>query len=323
MSLPFQVFVLCFTISARLAAEVQVVERIVAKVNGDIVIKSELEAQPPDALREQIDALLLIQKGRELAVNVDSDVTRELADIQATKAKIADPDKFRAWLQEQSGMPFEDFREQLRNRQIQQRVMGIEVANRITIPKPELQQYYDEHKEDFFRQDEVFLREIVSASSTEARDILTRLRSGEAFAGKKSGAIGLFRKEDVIPELREAWGQLRKGYVTEIIKVDSGFAIFKVDDRHESGQARLEDVENEITERLFASHMEPRLREYLTRLRQEAFLEIRDGYTDSGAALGKDTAWKEPLRLEPETISKEFAAHARKRLLGVIPLRIH
>jgi len=324
MGLPFRVFVICLTISASLpGAEVQVVERIVAKVNGDIVVKSELEAQTPDALGEQIDALLLIQKGKELAVNVDSDVTRELADIQATKAKIADSDKFRAWLREQSGMSYEDFREQLKNRQLQQRVMGLEVASRITIPKPELQQYYEEHREDFIRQDEVFLREMLSSSSTEARDILARLRSGERFSATNSGAIGWFRKEDVIPELREAWGQLRKGYVTEIIKVENGFAIFKVEDRHEAGQAQFEDVENEITEKLFASRVQPKLREYLTRLRQEAFLEIRDGYIDGGAAPGKDTSWTEPLRLEPETTSKEFVARRRKRLFGVIPLGIH
>src|SRR6266404_4321896 len=88
------------------AAEVQVIEQIVAKVNGDIITRGELEhgrqllemqlkaeKTPPDkiqemlkekeaeALREQIDSLLLVQKGKELNINVDPEVTRELADI--------------------------------------------------------------------------------------------------------------------------------------------------------------------------------------------------------------------------------------------------
>ena len=58
----------------------------------------------------------------------------------------------------------------------------------------------------------------------------------------------------------------------------------------------------------------PKVREYLTRLRQDAFLEIRAGYVDSGAAPGKDTAWKDPAQLKPETTTKEeVAARKRKR----------
>jgi hypothetical protein len=66
--------------------------------------------------------------------------------------------------------------------------------------------------------------------------------------------------------------------------------------------------------------MQPKVREYLTKLREVAFLEIRGGYVDSGAAPGKDTAWKDPAQLKPETTTKEeVAARKRKRLLGVIP----
>jgi len=65
--------------------------------------------------------------------------------------------------------------------------------------------------------------------------------------------------------------------------------------------------------------MQPAVREYLTKLRQEAFLEIRDGYTDSSAAPGKDTKWTDPAQLRPETVSKEELANQkrRKRLLGI------
>jgi hypothetical protein len=66
--------------------------------------------------------------------------------------------------------------------------------------------------------------------------------------------------------------------------------------------------------------MQPKVREYLTKLREVAFLEIRAGYVDSGAAPGKDTSWKDPAQLKPETTTKEeVAARRRKKLLGIIP----
>ena len=96
--------------------------------------------------------------------------------------------------------------------------------------------------------------------------------------------------------------------------------IFKLEERHEAGLAPFEEVENEITEKLYIPRMQPKVRDFLTKLREQAFLEIRAGYVDSGAAPGKDTAWKDPAQLKPETTTKEeVAARKRKRLLGIIP----
>ena len=50
--------------------------------------------------------------------------------------------------------------------------------------------------------------------------------------------------------------------------------------------------------------MQPKIREYLTELRKSAFLEIKPGFVDSGAAPGMDTKWKDPAQLKPETVTK-------------------
>jgi hypothetical protein len=69
--------------------------------------------------------------------------------------------------------------------------------------------------------------------------------------------------------------------------------------------------------------MEPKVREYLTRLRAEAFLQIREGYIDSGAAPGKDTRWQDVAQLKPETTTKEEVASRiknPKKLFGLVPI---
>src|SRR5262245_46331247 len=105
------------------AADVRVMEEIVAKVNGDIITKTEIERDKRgieaaakqqglkgnqfdeavrqaqgNVLRERIDQLLLIQKGKEMNINVDSDVNKEMAEIQrrvaAQDPSLGDPDKF-------------------------------------------------------------------------------------------------------------------------------------------------------------------------------------------------------------------------------------
>jgi hypothetical protein len=84
-----------------------------------------------------------------------------------------------------------------------------------------------------------------------------------------------------------------------------GFVILRVDERYEAGQATFEEVRGEIQERMARPKMEPKIREYLTVLRQEAFLEVKEGYTDSGQAPGKDTRWHDVAQLKPQTITKE------------------
>src|SRR5215471_13837401 len=146
---------------------VKVIEEIAAKVNGDIITRGELEKKRADAegearrqglsgarlqdavkeyssnaLRDEIDQLLLVQKAKDLNINVDADVTRRLAEIQVQNKK-PDPDQFQAFIREQTGMTFEDFKDRMRRDLLTQRVIGEEVMRGIVIPQPELQKYYE------------------------------------------------------------------------------------------------------------------------------------------------------------------------------------
>ena len=70
--------------------------------------------------------MLLVQKGKDLNISVDSEVTRRLAEIQVQQ-KISDPDKFQAFIRDNTGMTYEDFKAQMKNQMLTQRVIGQEV----------------------------------------------------------------------------------------------------------------------------------------------------------------------------------------------------
>jgi parvulin-like peptidyl-prolyl isomerase len=342
-------------------ADVKVVEEIAAKVNGDIITRSELEQSRRDleaglrqegltgaklqeelrnyaanALRDQIDQLLLVQKGKDLAISVDGEVTRELADIQV-RSKITDPDKFHEYLREQTGMTFEDYRDRLKRQYLSRRVIGQEVGYRMNIPEAELQKYYDEHKTEFVRKEQVFLSQIlistegktpeqVEAAEKKAKDIVARARKGEKWSelvrensddpetARSGGALPPYTRGLMAKEMEDVVFRQNKGYITDPFKVSQGFVILRVEERYEAGQPSFEEVKAEIQDRMTQPRMEPKIREYLTRLRQNAFLEIKEGYVDSGAAPGKDTRWHDVATLRPQTTTKEeVAARSKKR----------
>jgi peptidyl-prolyl cis-trans isomerase SurA len=115
---------------------------------------------------------------------------------------------------------------------------------------------------------------------------------------------------------------LPRGAVTQPIKMQTGFEIFKVDDHTKAGLEPLSDAKPEIENQLYGPKMQPKVREYLTKLRQQAFLQIKPGFVDTGAARGQNTAWQDPAQLKPETVTKaEVEQKTRhKRLLWTIPI---
>lgn len=350
------------------SADLGVVEEIVAKCNGDIITRGDLDhsrkqliealrreglsgpsfeqalqEQEKNLLRDRLDQLLLVQKGKDLNINVDSEVAKRLASIQKDSG-IADPEKFHDWVKEQAGMPFEDFKSDMVNDALRQRVIRQEVGEKVQIKHEEVEKYYNEHKSEFVREERVFLREIflstenkdaaaAAAVEKKAKDLVARARKGERFpemardnsdavTAKSMGELPAYKKGEIAQNIEDlVWNQPR-GYVTDPIKTTNGFLILRVDDHQKAGQAEMNEVENEITEKLYAPRMQPKIREYLTELRKSAFLEIKPDYVDSGAAAGKDTTWIDPAQLKPETVSKKQVANQakHKKLLWAVPI---
>jgi peptidyl-prolyl cis-trans isomerase SurA len=345
-----------------------VVEEIVAKVNGDIITRGELEQQravlrakleqqgligdqlnqevnkeAADGLKERIDSLLLVQKGKELSINVDSEVNRYIADIQS-ESKIADPEKFHEWVHQQTGQSFEDVKQQYHDRILTQRVIGEEVYRNVVIPRAELEDYYNKHKAEFVRQEIVNLRDIlvstgdnspakVAAADKKAKDLVDRARKGvEKFSdlarqnsdgptAAQDGELGSFKRGELAPAIENVVFKENKGYVTDPIRTPGGFEIIRVEEHYKAGQETFDEAQQQIQSKLAEQRVAPKVREYLTQLRQNAFLEIKPGYMDSGAAPGKDTTWRDALQLKPETTTKAAVQNQRhfKKFMHVVP----
>jgi parvulin-like peptidyl-prolyl isomerase len=349
-------------------ADVVTIEQIVCKVNGDIVTNIELEhdradlekqlkangftgqrleealkAELPNLLRNKVDHLLLVQKGKELELKVDPDVNKYLADLQR-QTNTADPEKFQALVRQETGKSYEDFKADLKERMYVDGVMREEVMRKIQFKTEEVRAYYDEHKDEFQREERVFLREIavstkdnspaaVAAAEKKAKDLVERARKGERFAelaqansdsptAKDGGALDPYKKGDLAANIEALVWDKERGTVTDPVKIPSGLLILRVDEHYKAGLASFEEVEGEIQNRIMGSRQQAALRAYLTKLREVSFLEIKPGYDDTGAAPSKNTAWSDPAQLKPETVTKEEVLQnpARKRVLGMIPI---
>jgi peptidyl-prolyl cis-trans isomerase SurA len=347
-------------------------DEIICKVNGEIITRTELEkgrrdleaylrqeglrgekldeavkTQLADLLRNRIDSLLLVQKAKEMDLKVDSELNKQIADMQRT-SKIADPEKFQAYVREQTGTSYEDFRGDMKNGLLRDRILSEEVGRKIQFKREELEAYYNAHQDEFQRAERVSLSHIFistagmdaaaqAAAEKKARDLVARANKGENFAelatqnsdhaptAQQGGALPPMGKGELGPALEEAVWDKARGFVTEPIKTDAGgggFEILRVNEHQKAGLASFEEVQQDVQNKLFKPLYNPAIRAYLIKLREAAFLEIKPGYEDSGAAPNKDTTWINPADLKPETIKKEevLAQNHKKKIFGVIPI---
>jgi peptidyl-prolyl cis-trans isomerase SurA len=77
---------------------------------------------------------------------------------------------------------------------------------------------------------------------------------------------------------------MKPGEVSNVIRTRQGYVILKVVEHHEAGVPPLSQIEPHIADAIYMQKLQPALRDYLTKLRDEAFIDIKPGYVDTAAS---------------------------------------
>ena len=326
-----------------------VIEEIVARINSDIITRSELERgreqflnelkdrygaqatqkiadREKDILRDLIDQQLLVQKGKELGMTGDTEVIKRLDEMRK-QMNLESMEDLEKAAQEQ-GVSFEDFKQNLRNQIVTQQVISKEVGSKLQITEEEKTKFYEEHKAELERAEQVRLSEILvsttpkpqqpsqpsaenktaenppAATATEediataeqkARELLESIRKGASFeeVAKKSsdgptsaqgGDLGYFQRGKLAKELEDKTFAMKVGELSDVIRTKQGFIILKVSEHQQAGVPSMKEIEPRVMEAIYLKKLEPALRAYLTKLREEAYIDIKAGFVDTGAS---------------------------------------
>lgn len=325
--------ILALSIPAMLRASGKVVEEIVARVNNDVItlsdyqkaesglpeqVQQECQGCAPDKtaamladekknlLRSLIDNSLLVQRAQDLGITVDTDLVRQLDQIRQQN-NLASMEALQKAVEAQ-GIAWEDYKEQLRNNLLTQKVIQQDVGSSIKISNEEIQNYYSQHKTDFVKPEEVDISEIffntsgktpaeTAAIEQKAEGVLKRLNAGEDFAAlsrrnsdgptaSDGGELGVRKSGDLPPDLEKTVFALHKGDTTGLIHTSSGLEILHVNQHFDAGLQPLDKVEMDIENHLYQQQIQPAMRQYLDRLRRDSYVVVKAGYTDSGSVGG-------------------------------------
>jgi hypothetical protein len=161
-----------------------------------------------------------------------------------------------------------------------------DLSTQITAPTDaEIQDYYAKNQSDFRSGEEVRVRQILVHDETLAKDIAARLKAGESFAelssqhsrapnAKRGGEIGFVSRGELPKMFEEEIFRLEPGQISDVIRTDTSFHIFQVDERRAAGTLDLQAAAPLIDARIREERIRERLTQIVAKSRREMKIAV-------------------------------------------------
>lgn len=255
----------------------------VATVDGEKILQTELD----QALREQYGAEVLdtLINNKIIALEAEKEGITVLDNaIQAEYDELVESYGGKAALQEAldaNGLTVESVKDNIRMYQLTKDVM----AKSIDISDEELQQYFEEHKDDYGQQEQVAASHIFLEDEATAKEVEEKLKAGEDFAElakaysvdtdtrEDGGDLGYIQRGQMDEQFEAAAFALEKGAVSSVVQSAEGYHIIKVTGKEPAQQAVFEDVQDEVYETVLESRINEEYMTWLTTKQEQYKIE--------------------------------------------------
>ncbi len=332
------------------SSNAKVIDSVYVIVNDEVITKREvdnrvneitqrLKAQnaqlpnPEDLRRQVVEAMITeraqLQLGKEYGIRV-SDIELDRAIGRIAESQKMSVQEMRNQM-EKEGMTFAQFREQIRNEIIMQRLIDHEVDAKIQVSEAEIDTYLAAEKAAAADRIEVDISQIlvripenaspeqIAARKARADEVARQLRTGADFAkmaatysdspdALQGGAVGWRDPNRLPPVFAAELVKMKAGQVTPVMRTNVGFHILKVNNvrkpevqQQEQAAANVQQVHaRHILLKITPTQSEEEDRKKLLDLKakieskQASFEDLaRQNSQDSLASKGGDLGWVE------------------------------
>jgi peptidyl-prolyl cis-trans isomerase SurA len=293
------------------ALRAEIVERIVAKVNGQIITLTEFQQRQLAAaqaahidpsqvgaflrqnntkiLQDAIDELLLLQKAEDSGMKAPEQWVDEAIDNIRKENNLTTDEQFQAAL-DREGLTLAELRQNIERGIIRRYIIERDVRSKAEATDAELRAEYEKLKaKEFTKPATVTLQEILvrddAGGRALARQIVERARAGEDFATlartyssapsrSNGGEIGQIAESDLHPDLAKVAFSLPVGSVSDPVRVEGGYRIVKVLAKTSGSTTPFEAAKAKVREQLISEKFEKQYDAYMEELRKTAVVNL-------------------------------------------------
>ena len=289
------------TVVAAVPSPAEVIDRIVASIDGEPITQSELELYVREhgasalPVREVLSALvterLLDKEVKARGISIRSeDVDQYIAGIKMRRG--LDDAEFERVLRER-GLTVERYRKDVQAELEKAELINREIRGRVSVSPEEMRRHYDTHVNDYSLAERVRIRMImipvppdasrgeVAQAEMVIRVLHARIQAGEDFAelargysggpgAQEGGYLGVFERGQMVEPLEEAAFRLKAGTFSDPIRSAGGFHLLKVEEREGSIEQPFEAVADQIRDELYDNALQRRYERWISEDLHEA-----------------------------------------------------
>ena len=204
-----------------------------------------------------------------------------LSEYAAAHGVEVPAEKIAAGVRTDAGVTVIEKRDEMRR----QKLVGDLTAELPPASDDQIREYYEQHPADFKSGEEVHVRQILVRDEQLASDIVAKLKAGASFEelsgqyslapnAKKGGDIGYVSRGELPKMFEDEIFALKPGTSSNVIRTDSGFHIFKVDERRPPGTVDLMTAAPVIRERLRDDAIREKIASLVTRSRTDMQIAV-------------------------------------------------
>ena len=278
---------------------------VVAIVNNDVVTQKDLndsvnfmrmqmsaqysEQEVEDRIKEMLPGLIsrLIEDRLILQAaykeNIIVDPHRIKARVEEMKKGYSTEADFKNALVTQ-GLTLADIELKIKEQLLMWEIIGQKIKSKIVVTPQEVTDYYYAHQQDFKKSEQRLTRFLIIEDPDLAKKIekrINRYKDLDTLAKAYSLEVtdlGWMTREQLNEEIADIVFDLQVGRLLSFLNSNKNFYIFEVKATKPPMEKPLFDAQEEINDFLFRAKMQKELFEWLTKLRSEAYIEIKDKY---------------------------------------------
>jgi peptidyl-prolyl cis-trans isomerase SurA len=258
---------------------------------GEEAMEQKIQEARQDALNRLIEEKLILQEAKKRKVIVeDPEIEERIDDV---KRRFNSDEEFYQAINA-SGVTIARLKKKYEEQIMMRKLVNAIISSRVSISPTQVTAYYYGNIKDFSAPDTVRFKVLLIKPSEEetlnsarrvTESVLKRINEGEDFdmlvrefsQGPNTdigGDMGYMPAGSTIPEIEDAVSGLSPDEVSGIIEAGSGFYIVKVLDKKKAGTVPIIEVSELIKERLFQRESELTLREFVAKLKEDAYIKI-------------------------------------------------
>ena len=322
-------FAFALIAQASLLSAAQVEDRIIAIVNSDLIMLSDMKRELTpgrERMQKEFHGDMLARRlktAEYMALTSMIERKLQLQEAKARNVEVTDQEVRQAvqnmkqqgeTIDETNPANMKNVREQL----TLLKVVDREVRSGVMVADSDMKRYFQEHRDRFALPEEYTLSQILivprspndtADAKEKVRDVMKRLKQGESFEdlalqfsdgpnASRGGRIGLVRQGELLPGIERAIAKLVPGGISDVIETSDGFQVVRLEDKKPKQFRPYEEVRMEIQGLVFQQKSEDVFQAWLADLKNKAYIEIKF----EAAPSGPPTTGPAP---RPSTTSKE------------------